>query len=103
MLVPKGRFYAEKVTGRRSNVGGVLNVSSRNALADLLRVLIDNEVTIVKLKDELRHKLSWNNWEAWNTLNKLNVSKVVAEDFRSLLRDHRHVVTYEEVDLYLER
>lgn len=45
---------------RNSNIGANLSTGTEALFADLLKVLIDNEVSILQQKDSLKARLSWN-------------------------------------------
>jgi len=65
--------------------------------------MVDNESLIVKGKDSLRHKSTWSNLEAWNTLNKLNINTIHGDDFRIFLREHGYTANSVELDRLLGR
>jgi len=60
-LSPNNRSYTSRTSSRNSNVGAVLSSLTRVQLADLLKALIDNENALLKLKDDLRARATWNN------------------------------------------
>lgn len=88
-LLPPNRSYTSRASSRNSNFGAVLSPLTRHQLADLLKALIDNENAILKLKDNLKTRVTWNHQEGWNSVNKLNLNKIGTEDLRSFLSEHR--------------
>jgi len=102
-LLPSNRSYTSRVASRSSNVGAVLSSLTRLQLADLLKALIDNENALLKLKNDLRTKVTWNHQEGWNSVNKLNLNKIGSEDLRGFLQDHRYNASLSELDRLLER
>lgn len=80
-----------------------MSVYTSSLVGNLLRELIENELDYVKRKDSLRYRVSWNNQDAWNTVNKLGLHKIGAVEFKAFLQDHRTVATADEVDRLLKR
>lgn len=68
-----------------------------------MKHLIENEIEIVKAKDNLRNQITWNTQDAYNTINKYNMSSVNGEDFRMFLRESGFNTTQPELDRLFER
>lgn len=57
----------------------------------------------MKAKDSLRSRLGWRYEEVWSQLNRWNLSKVHAEDFKLLLKEHGVFLSPAELDRLSER
>jgi len=58
-------------------------------LGDLLKLLVDNEVALYRSKEQLRTRVTWNNYDAWNSVDKAAVGRLSQEDVRYFLKEHR--------------
>lgn len=82
---------------RNSNYGAQLSHHTKILFADLIKLLIDNEVTVYRAKESLRTRTTWNNYDAWHSLDKVNAGRMTTEDLRLFLKEHRFEVTSSEL------
>jgi len=85
------------VSVRNSNYGAQLSHHTKILFADLIKLLIDNEVTVYRAKESLRTRTTWNNYDAWHSLDKVNAGRMTTEDLRLFLKEHRFEVTSSEL------
>lgn len=82
---------------RNSNYGAQLSHHTKILFADLIKLLIDNEVIVYRAKESLRTRTTWNNYDAWHSLDKVNAGRMTTEDLRLFLKEHRFEVTSSEL------
>lgn len=81
-IMPRSRYYTSRVSVRNSNYGAQLSHHTKTLFADLIKLLIDNEVTVYRAKESLRTRATWNNQDAWHSLDKVNAGRMTTEDMR---------------------